>query len=94
MERLTFTHDQKAGEFRALPARVGTLHFTAGTMLPPGSHEQDEISFIHSGVLRATSGGQSCILRGGDVTLIPAGELHQAEVIENVTLSYVLLERT
>ena len=93
MERLTLNADENAGHFAALPARVGTLHFPAGTLLPPNSHPQDEISFIHSGVLRAISGDQSYTLRGGDVTLIPAGEIHEAEVLEDVTLSYVLLER-
>ncbi len=76
-----------------LPAQVGTLHFPAGTVLPPTSHEQDEISFIHAGVLQAESGGQRTTLRGGDVSFIPAGEIHSAEVLEDVTLSFVLLER-
>lgn len=93
MEQLTISGDVNVGEFAALPARVGQLSFPAGTVLPPGSHEQDEISFIHSGVLRAVSGGQSYTLRGGDVTLIPAGEVHEAEILEDVTLSYVLLEK-
>jgi quercetin dioxygenase-like cupin family protein len=94
MERLTLSENVNVGEFTALPARVGTLSFAAGTVLPPGSHEQAEISFIHSGVLRAVSGGQSYTLRGGDVTLIPAGEIHEAEILEDVTLSYVLLEKS
>ncbi|GGL89179.1 hypothetical protein GCM10010840_29100 [Deinococcus aerolatus] len=93
MERLTMSESVNVGEFSALPARIGQLSFPAGTVLPPNSHEQDEISFIHSGVLRAVSGGQSYTLRGGDVTLIPAGEVHEAEVLEAVTLSYVLLEK-
>ncbi len=94
MEKLSLTAEATTGHFSALPAQVGRLFFSAGTVLPPNSHLQDEISFIHSGVLRAVSGGQSTTLRGGDVSFIPAGELHQAEVLEDVTLSYVLLERT
>ncbi|CAM4021625.1 cupin domain-containing protein [Deinococcus marmoris] len=93
MERLTMSESVNVGEFTALPARVGVLSFAAGTVLPQGSHDQDEISFIHSGVLRAISGGQTYTLRGGDVTLIPAGEVHEAEVLEDVTLSYVLLAK-
>jgi quercetin dioxygenase-like cupin family protein len=92
MERLTLNGSVNVGTFERLPARVGTLSFAAGTVLPPGSHPQDEISFIHRGVLRARSGGQDYTLRGGDVTLIPAGEVHEAEILEDVTLSYVLLE--
>ncbi len=79
--------------FQAVPAQVGQLTFPAGTVLPETSHEQDEISFIHTGLMRAVSGGQEHLLRAGDVTLIPAGERHSAEVLEEVTLSYVLLER-
>ena len=93
MEKLSLNAAQNSGNFEALPARVGTLYFPAGTLLPPTSHAQDEVSFIHSGLMQAVSGGVNYILRGGDVTLIPANEVHQAEVIEDVTLSYVLLER-
>src|SRR6476646_2969698 len=86
------TSGQRA-DLTALPAQVGSIHFPAGTILPPTTHEQDEISFIHSGVLRATSGGTAATLRAGDVSFIPAGELHSAEVVEDVTLSFVLLAR-
>lgn len=91
MERFSDIADRR--QFQALPAQVGRLHFPAGTLLPETEHAQDEISFIHSGLMRAVSGGRSYLLRGGDVTLIPAGERHSAEVLEDVTLSYVLLER-
>lgn len=91
MERFSDLADRR--QFQALPAQVGQLHFPAGTLLPETEHAQDEISFIHSGRMRAVSGGRSYLLTGGDVTLIPAGERHSAEVLEDVTLSYVLLER-
>ncbi|WP_420593879.1 cupin domain-containing protein [Deinococcus sp.] len=94
MEKRTLSADQPTNAFAAPSAQVGSLHFKAGTVLPPTSHTQDEISFIHSGLMRAVSGGQRYTLRGGDVTFIPAGELHQAEIIEDVTLSYVLLDRS
>ncbi|GAA4020763.1 hypothetical protein GCM10022631_38270 [Deinococcus rubellus] len=93
MEKLSLTTEANKGQFTALPAQIGTLFFPAGTVLPPNSHTQDEISFIHSGVLQTVSGGQRATVRGGDVTFIPAGEVHEAEVLEDVTLSYVLLER-
>ena len=92
MELLSLTPGTRAS-LTGLDARVGTIHFPAGTVLPPTTHEEDEISFIHSGVLRAVSGGQAATLRGGDVSFIPAGEEHSAEVVEDVILSYVLLGR-
>ena len=92
MELLTLITGE-AATLRSTPAQVGRLHFPAGTVLPLTRHEQDELSFIHSGVLRAVCGGQAVTLRGGDVSFIPAGEEHEAEVLEDVTLSYVLLVR-
>ncbi|BDP43574.1 hypothetical protein DAETH_35430 (plasmid) [Deinococcus aetherius] len=91
MERLSIQGDRR--RFQALPATVGHLHFPAGTVLPETQHEEDEVSFIHSGLMRAVSGGREYLIRAGDVTFIPAGERHRAEVLEDVTLSYVLLER-
>lgn len=83
--------------FATLPASVGQLFFPAGTRLPlegVSVHAQDEVSFILSGRLRAFSGDGEYTLVAGDTTLIPAGEEHWAEVLEDVTLCYVLLERS
>lgn len=91
MEKLTPAHDRL--RFQGLPAQVGQLFFPAGTLLPQTAHAEDEISFIHSGLMRAVSGGVEQLIGAGDVSFIPAGEPHSAEVLEDVTLSYVLLER-
>lgn len=90
MELLSLTPGTRES-LTGLPAQVGSIHFPAGTVLPPTTHEQDEITFIHSGELRAVSGGHGATLQAGDVSFIPAGEVHSAEVVEDVTLSYVLL---
>lgn len=79
-----------------LSAGVGALEFAAGTRLPAegvSKHEEDELAFILEGELRAVSGGQAFSLRAGDVTLIPAGEEHWAEVVSDVRLVYALVER-
>lgn len=91
MEKLLLT--AQAQPFSGLNATTGTLFFPAGTLLPETSHNEDEISFIHSGVLQARSGGQDYLVRGGEVTFIPAGEVHSATVLEDLSLSYVLLSR-
>ncbi len=57
-------------------------------------HDQDEISFILSGKLEATSGGESYTLQAGDISFIPAFEHHWAFVLEDTRLAYVLIPRT
>lgn len=81
--------------FERIGASAGTMFLPAGTRVPAEGesvHAQDELSFILSGRLLACSGGETYTLVAGDVTLIPAGEAHWAEVTEDVTLAYVLLE--
>ncbi|WP_045234409.1 cupin domain-containing protein [Deinococcus pimensis] len=88
-------HNGERLAFTRVGAEVGTLFLPAGTRVPAEGqsvHAQDELSFILSGRMVASSGGETCTLGAGDVTLIPAGEAHWAEVIEDVTLAYVLLE--
>jgi quercetin dioxygenase-like cupin family protein len=77
-------------------AITGVLEFKAGTRLPlegTSVHDQDEISFILSGKLSATSGGESCTLQTGDISFIPALEHHWAVVLEDTRLAYVLIPR-
>jgi quercetin dioxygenase-like cupin family protein len=77
-------------------AIAGILEFKAGTRLPltgTSVHDQDEISFILSGKLSATSGGESCTLQTGDISFIPALEHHWALVLEDTRLAYVLVPR-
>ncbi|WP_216329067.1 cupin domain-containing protein [Deinococcus aestuarii] len=87
MERLDVHDGQR--RFQALPASVRHLR----TVPPETQHAEDELSFIHSGVMRAVSGDREFLIQAGDVTFIPAGERHRAVVLEDITLSYVLLER-
>lgn len=78
-------------------AIAGVLEFKAGTRLPitgTSVHDQDEISFILSGQLEAHSGGESCTLKAGDISFIPALEHHWATVLEDTRLAYVLIPRS
>jgi quercetin dioxygenase-like cupin family protein len=75
----------------------GILEFKAGTRLPltgTSVHDQDEISFILTGKLEASSGGESCTLQSGDISFIPALEHHWALVLEDTRLAYVLIPRS
>ena len=78
-------------------AITGILEFKAGTRLPAEGfsvHAEDEVSFILSGALKAVSGSDSASLRTGDISFIPAGETHWAEVLEDTRIAYVLIPRT
>lgn len=75
---------------------TGILEFAAGTRLPlegASVHEQDEVSFILSGKLEAVSNGEPAVLQAGDISFIPAGEQHWAQVLEDTRIAYVLIPR-
>ena len=79
-----------------LTADVGILDVPAGTRLPADGvsrHDQDEIAFLLAGELRAWSGGREYRLIAGDATLIPAGEEHWAEVVQDARIAYALVKR-
>ena len=83
----------------ALPhglAISGILEFEAGTRVPlegVSRHDEDEISFILTGSLKAVSGDQEAELRTGDISFIPAQEEHWALVLEDTRIAYVLVSR-
>lgn len=77
-------------------AITGILEFRAGTRLPPegvSKHDEDEVSFIVTGRLKAVSGDQEAELQTGDISFIPAQEEHWAMVLEDTRIAYVLISR-
>jgi quercetin dioxygenase-like cupin family protein len=61
--------------------QVGSVRLEPGQRVPDegaSQHPVDEVSLVVKGSLTATSGGESCVLRAGEVSLIPAGEPHWA----------------
>lgn len=93
MELISFDSLVQAGRFEDLPGRVGRLFFPAGAILEPTSHAEDEVTFMHAGLAHIRSGGRDFTMQGGDVCFIPAGEMHQALILEDTSISYVLIER-
>lgn len=93
MELISFDSLVQAGRFEDLPGRVGRLFFPAGAILEPTSHAEDEVTFMHKGLTHIRSGGRDFTMRSGDVCFIPAGEIHQAHILEDTSISYVLIER-
>jgi quercetin dioxygenase-like cupin family protein len=61
--------------------QVGSVRLEPGQRVPDegtSQHPVDEVSLVVKGSLTATSGGETCELVAGDVSLIPAGEPHWA----------------
>ena len=75
-------------------ARVGVLEYERGERLPVSglaSHDEDEIAFVLSGVLKGFSGGLPFTAGAGETMFIPAGEAHWAIVLERARIVYVLV---
>jgi quercetin dioxygenase-like cupin family protein len=76
---------------------IGSARFEAGQRLPAegfSQHSGDEVSYIISGQLSGESGGVPFSIAGGDLTIIPADELHWAVAgDEPVELIYVMIEK-
>lgn len=75
----------------------GTAVFPPGARVPDSgtaAHEADEYSFIIKGRLSAFSGGESYEVKGGQASMIPAGEQHWSvnESDQNCLLVWMFIE--
>lgn len=57
--------------------------YPAGTVIPPHSHETENVGVITQGVLLLTMGGKTAIVCTGEWYHVPAGEEHAAEFSED-----------
>jgi len=66
---------------------LARLELKTGCVVPQHSHENEQVSMVTSGVIRFWLGEQreQRDLRAGDVLVIPAHVLHEAEVLEDFT---------
>ena len=74
--------------------QVGTALLRKGHRIPDtgeSCHEGTEVSVILDGVLDVTCGGRVHRLTAGDLVVVPAGEAHHTEVLEEAHLVYVFL---
>lgn len=55
--------------------------YPAGTHFPPHTHTVDKIDGVLAGRFRMTMGGKSVVLKEGDMLVVPAGTVHEAEVV-------------
>jgi len=63
--------------------RVSRYVYAPGTYFPAHNHAVDKIDAVVSGRFRMGMGGQSAVLEAGDCLAVPAGAMHDAEVVGN-----------
>ena len=71
---------------------VGTAFLLKGTSMPDlgvSTHRKHEVSIILEGKLETTSGGETVILKTGDIVSIPEGEAQSSKVLEDTKLIYI-----
>ena len=72
----------------------GTAAFPAGMRSPAtGLHvrDADELAVIVEGSFETESGGETRIVRAGDVVVIPAGEANASRALEPSRVIYLML---
>ncbi len=58
------------------------LEFKKGAVVPVHQHENEQLSYCLSGLMRFTLPDRELLLRPGEVLLIPGGTPHGAEMLE------------
>ncbi|HLJ61895.1 MAG TPA: cupin domain-containing protein [bacterium] len=62
---------------------AGYLEFKRGTLVPVHEHENEQLTYCISGLMRFTFPDGDRIVHPGDVLLIPGGTPHGAEMLED-----------
>jgi quercetin dioxygenase-like cupin family protein len=62
------------------------VYLKKGCIVPRHSHENEQITYVLEGALRFWIGpapGEECVIRAGEVLVIPSHVPHQAEALED-----------
>jgi quercetin dioxygenase-like cupin family protein len=62
------------------------LEFKKGAVVPPHQHENEQLAYCISGLVRLTLPDRQLLLRPGEVVLIPGGVTHSAEMPEDTVV--------
>ncbi len=54
-----------------------------GAVVPAHSHEHEQVSYVISGALRFTVGGEHILVRAGEALQIPSRAEHSVQVVED-----------
>jgi quercetin dioxygenase-like cupin family protein len=58
-----------------------------GARIPAHKHEHEQISYVVKGTLKMTVGGETKLMREGDIAVVPANVEHAAEVGDEPTFA-------
>lgn len=61
--------------------RAARYVYPSGTYFPPHTHEVDKIDAVLAGRFAMTIAGERFVLQAGDLAVVPAGVVHDAEVL-------------
>ena len=64
-------------------AMVSQIYLKRGALVPMHSHESEQLSYVLQGVLKFLVGGETVIVREGEVLHIPSWVEHQAEALDD-----------
>ncbi len=59
------------------------LELKKGGVVPAHQHDNEQLSYCVSGLMRFTVGDRQLLLRPGEVLLIPGGVTHSVEILED-----------
>jgi quercetin dioxygenase-like cupin family protein len=62
---------------------LAQVYLKRGALVPMHSHESEQLSYVLQGVLKFLVGGETVIVREGEVLHIPSWVEHQAEALED-----------
>jgi len=58
-------------------------YFKKGTRVPVHAHGGERLLYVLQGVIRVVAGNDDVTLREGDLLVIPAGTVHEAEAFDD-----------
>jgi len=62
---------------------VAQITLKRGAIVPEHSHESEQLTYVLSGALKFTLGGQDITVRAGELLRIPSWMPHSAEALED-----------
>lgn len=65
---------------------IAQFELKRGGVVPRHAHENEQVSWVMSGSLKFTVGGNETVVRAGEVVQIPGGVEHEVEVLADAVV--------